>query len=696
MTNLFQRKDENALFYPNFIYGIIWSIEALAWDETHLISCIRCLGELAEALLPDEYNSSIVVNAIKDILLPWHPQTMASVHKQKNAVQTLQVEMPDIGWAVIKSLLPSRSSMTGGTQKPKYIIRDIPKEISISNETITGLFRYYASVAVALAAGDATKMEDLAEYIDYFDAETIDHYLSGISIFVHKWPDEEKFTLWNKLSDIKFRIILSSKEAPPNTPLYNQLCSTIEELVPQEKHVLYRRLYLSSFDEYMLLEEDDVVGEWDKKEAEKKAAISDIYASCGIEAVEQFGIYVNSLFDVGYKLGQALPAEDIQDVIQKGYAKGISATVLYSIIQGFAKNKGTETLSCIGLQNYDIGFISDVISQIYLSNDLLNVVHQLLVNNEKLFWAKVAIPTVLRIDDGINLQYVVDELIGVNRAVAAINLCGHVQGDLPVPDEKIAEMLRSAATTESLEKLDSRSACLLIKRLQDTKELKIEELSEIEFIYLPWLDEVSSVRPRALHFRIANDPYYFCELLRLAYKKRNEAAPAIGSPPIAPELSKRLFQILFKFCVIPGTDWDGNLHEDVFISWLDKVRTWARDNDRFEVAMQTIGNGLSYAQTDDSGVILESVIIKVLNAANAKDIRKGYSLGLFNQRGAHFIDPEGNEELSLAAKYTKAADKVELQGYSRYSELLRDIAEDYISEAERNALEEKLYKEECS
>lgn len=397
------------------------------------------------------------------------------------------------------------------------------------------------------------------------------------------------------------------------------------------------------------------------------------------------------MYDVAYKLGQTIPAEDMQDVIQKGYTKAISVTALYSIVQGFANYNGTETLSSIGLQNYDIEFISDILSQIYLSNNLLNVVHQLLLNNEKLFGAKVVIPTFLRADDGINLQYIVDELICVKRAVAAINLCGHVHGNLPVPDVKVAEMLRSAATTESPEKLDSHSVCLLIKRLQNAKKLKIEELSEIEFVYLPWLDEFSSVHPRALYFKIANDPYYFCELLRLAYKKRHEAAPVTDSSSIAPGLSKRLFQILFKFCVIPGTDWDGNLHEDVFTSWLDTVKTWARDNDRYEVAMQTIGNGLSYARTDNSGIICDSVIIKVLNAADATDIRRGYSLGMFNQRGVHFIDPEGKAEQSLAAKYTSAADKVEHQGYSRYSELLREIAANYISEAAQNALEEKLY-----
>lgn len=696
LINLCPKTGKDALFSPNFIYGIIWSVEVLAWDEKYLVACVRCLGELADGLLPNKENSEIAVNAIKDILLPWHPQTMASADKQKNAVQTLQTEMPDIGWTVIKTLLPNGSSMTGGTQKPKYIIQDIPKELTVSNTAIAEFYRYYTGLAVALASKNASKTEELAEYIEYFDEDTIEIYLLNISEIVHEWPEEEQYAVWNKLSDIKYRILcMNKKNGIPHTPLFDSLCSTIDMLTPQNKLLLYRRLYFANFDEYMQ-QEDDIISEWDKKELEKRRAIQDVYLSCGIECVEQYGICVNDLYDVGNKLGQCVTIADIQDIIEKGYTKVISTTFLYSIVQGFVNCCGIDSIMNSGIQNYSNDFISDLLSHMYLSSKLLSVVKRLLPTNEKLFWTKIVVPRYLHLDDDIDVGVIVDNLMNANRAVAAITLCGNIRVELTVSDEKITEMLKLAATTESAETLDTRAACSLIKRLQSTKTPNIKELSEIEFLYLPLLTEFSSVHPRAIYFQIANNPSYFCELLQLAYKKRHETVQAINSESVRPELSKRLFQILFKFCVVPGVDWNGNFHDDVFAAWIENVKTWARENDRYEIAMQTIGNGLSYAQVDEYGIPCSSSIVKALNAADAEEIRKGYRLGLYNQRGVHWVDPEGKAERSLSEKYTRAADQIEGQGYSRFSELLRDISRNYIAEANQNAMKEKMYREENS
>ena len=56
-------------------------------------------------------------------------------------------------------------------------------------------------------------------------------------------------------------------------------------------------------------------------------------------------------------------------------------------------------------------------------------------------------------------------------------------------------------------------------------------------------------------------------------------------------------------------------------------------------------------------------------------MRKGYMTGIYNQRGVHFIDPEGKPEIELSSKYNVMADKVEEKGYSRFSGTLRKIAD---------------------
>lgn len=122
---------------------------------------------------------------------------------------------------------------------------------------------------------------------------------------------------------------------------------------------------------------------------------------------------------------------------------------------------------------------------------------------------------------------------------------------------------------------------------------------------------------------------------------------------------------------------------------MKKVKAWSRENDRYEVAMLAVGNGLSYAPVGNDGLLCNQILRETLNEPDNEKIRNGYSIGIFNQRGAHVVDPEGKAERALAQEYNTAAEKAEEIGYSCYSELLRKISEKYIFEAEQNALRER-------
>lgn len=82
----------------------------------------------------------------------------------------------------------------------------------------------------------------------------------------------------------------------------------------------------------------------------------------------------------------------------------------------------------------------------------------------------------------------------------------------------------------------------------------------------------------------------------------------------------------------------------------------------------------------------QAVIIKELNSIENDELRRGYYLGIINQRGVHWIDPEGKPELELAEDYENRANIAESRGYSRYADILRGVADEFKREARRNAL----------
>ena len=74
-------------------------------------------------------------------------------------------------------------------------------------------------------------------------------------------------------------------------------------------------------------------------------------------------------------------------------------------------------------------------------------------------------------------------------------------------------------------------------------------------------------------------------------------------------------------------------------------------------------------------------------------MRTGYYVGIFNQRGVVTVDPEGKPELQLAQKYNDMAEKVEIMGYAKYAEVLRNLARDYTNEAMHNIKEHRHIQE---
>lgn len=139
---------------------------------------------------------------------------------------------------------------------------------------------------------------------------------------------------------------------------------------------------------------------------------------------------------------------------------------------------------------------------------------------------------------------------------------------------------------------------------------------------------------------------------------------------------------------IPGIDWNGNFDAKRFDYWMKTVKTWSRDNDRYEVAMHTVGSGLSYAELDEDK-LPQTAVIEELNRVENEELRRGYYLGIINQRGVHWIDPEGKPELELAEDYENRANIAESRGYSRYAGILRVIGDEFKREAKSNILEAK-------
>jgi hypothetical protein len=100
-------QESDGTFGGNYLTGLLWALETLAWDEKFLVRACVILGELATHDLGGNWTNR-PANSLTTILLPWLPQTTSSIDKRKVALRTLQKEVPAVAWKLLLSLLPNQ------------------------------------------------------------------------------------------------------------------------------------------------------------------------------------------------------------------------------------------------------------------------------------------------------------------------------------------------------------------------------------------------------------------------------------------------------------------------------------------------------------------------------------------------------------------------------------------------------------
>ena len=676
MLNLFPNRESDFFSGNCYISELLWSLEILAWSPDYLIKSICTLG-LLEALPYEETNwSNTPINSIVSILLPWYPQTLADIEKRKNALKSLKNDNADIFWAVLKKLLPDNTSSTTDNPKPRYMSLSIPEEIKVTNAEVQECYAYLLELAVETVCDDIEKQVDLTDQIRYMYEPTLIKYLGCLEEDIKDYTNDSAFSLWLKLRE-QLAFINPTQEMVIYKHL-DRIKSLINNLEPKDIRLKYQELYLGN---RVLFKENDYITAWERLEREKAIAVKEIFDHFGIEETELFGRSVNNFPDVASKLGQSLTSKELSGIIEASFLKKVSQEFAACCINSFICSKGAGGLSDTSLHNREKNFVLEILAKIPFSMELFEVIDKMFPDDSA-YWEVAYMPFACRDDELEELKMIVNKLISCKRYVTAVNIVGRSKFDGKIDAESVYNLLRLAGTEKSFgsEKLDNYAIEKIIEWLQTQGEIDLEKQSDIEFIYLPVLNSYSKVHPNALYTRLSLYPDYFCSMLEMFFKKKSESDQKVE---LNEGLRERLFEILFRFKVTPGIDWDGSFDEEKFRSWMDYVKTWSRKNDRYEVAMHTVGSGLSYAELDECS-LPEEAIIKELNEAENNELRRGYYLGVVNQRGVHSVDPEGKVEMKLAEDYMNRADTAESKGYSRYADILREIAEQYRQEADYN------------
>jgi len=675
----------------NYLTGLLWALEGLAWDEKYLVRVCVILGELAShdpggkwANRPD--------NSLATILLPWLPQTMAPIDKRKVAVQTLCMEWPGIGWDLIIRLLPNQHQTSTGSHKPSWR-KTIPDdwEKGVSQQEYWQQVSFYAELAVSTAGHDTVKLAELIDHFDHLPKPSFDQLLEALSSeVISNLPEEQRLMLWDHL--VKF----TSKHrrfADAKWALGDDFLSAIEavadNLAPSNPLNLYQHLFSGRDSD--LYEERGNWEEQRKKLAKRRQdATDEIFHAGGINAVIQFAESVASPNQVGHALG-CIADPTIDTALLPAYLDTDNLK-LSSLASGFVwsryHNNDWTWADGLNKSSWSKEQIGNLLSFLPFAKEAWGLANQWLGDSQGEYWSRTNV-NAYQVDE--NLGIAIDKLIEYGRPHAAIDCLEMMRYEKLSIDiaQCVRALLAALSSNEPNYAMDGYHIVELIKFLQESPEVSPDDLFHIEWAYLPLLDRHQGAAPKLLENRLASNPEFFCEVIRLIYRSKNDGADQDEPSEDSKSIATNAWRLLHEWQTPPGTQEDGSFNEKIFSSWLQRVKDICEESGHIEVALINIGEVLIHSPADTGHLWINDAVAVALNARDAEDMRAGYRTGVFNSRGVHWVDPTGKPERELAEEFRQKAEDVENAGFQRLAVTLRGLAEDYEREAERIVAEHK-------
>ena len=679
----------------NYMTGLLWALEGLSWSEEHFVRVAVILAELASHD-PGGNWSNRPANSLITILLPWHPQTLAPIDKRITSIKAISTDFPDVAWEVLLSLLPKQHQTSFGIYKPRWhnIISE-DWEPKVTDEEYWDQVTGYAELAVEMARRDLAKLKELVKNLDNLPEPSFDAVLEYLSSeAITELSENQRLPIWTNLTEFarKHRRFSDAKWALDDENV-SKIEATATRLAPSSPEGLYCRLFSNK--EFDLF---DKKGGWEEQRKKldemRQQAIQEILNTKGLKGVIVFVDKVESPNQVGWALG-VIADNDIDHDLIPNYLDVENITYRQftaSFVWSRYQRQGWQWVDGLDRTNWSLMQNCQLLMYLPFEVATWNRASEWLGNYENTYWQKVPANPYQSDSD---LLFAIDKLLEVSRPQAAIAcLYSRLHNKLPLDIKRtVRALLEAVSITDSATSLDSYDITELIMALQDDSKTDQNDLFRVEWAYLPLLERHSGAEPKLLEKRLATQPEFFCEVIRLVYRSKNEEKRDEAPDERRKTIASNAWRLLHEWRRPPGLNEDGRFSSEDFEAWLQSVKRQCKESGHLEVAMIKVGEALLYCPSDPQGLWIDQAAARALNARDAEEMRRGFRTKVFNSRGAHWVDPAGKPERELAIQWREKAHAVEDAGYARFAAILRELAESYDREAERIIEEHKSEKQ---
>lgn len=671
----------------NYISGLLWGLECLAWSPEYLARTAVILAELA-SIDPGGRYSNRPAQSLADIFLPWHIQTTASFEQRETALKEILKEQPNVGWKILLSLLPNNLGATSGCYRPvwrNFIPSDWEDGVLVSE--YWAQIHMLAELAAEMAHSDVERLMELMDRLSDLPQETQEVVLKHLmSDNILRIPESERVVIWEKLDGLvrRHRKFSDAQWALPKETI-TKIEKIANNITPADPMLRYRYLFSESdhdlFDEKGKHEEQR-----ERLDEKRRLALAEIMGDGDFARCLDFAQKTAMPYKVGQTLG-GIASDRVEAEILPSQLTA-DDEVVKRVVAGFVWarfwQRGIHWVDSLLQRNWKPEQCARFLVLLPFQEEIWERVSSYLgKSHEGLYWKHVNVQIGRWNWDAI---FVIEKLIAYGRAGTAVMCLAHALDDEEGfdPDIVTRALMAVLENPQEIEQLERYDTIALIKRLQLSTGVDIEALYQIEWNFLPWFDRLSGDVPVALEKCLASDPAFFAEMIKYAFRSKNDSADSVERLDEKKQsLAEHAYTLLDRWSICPGMQEDGALNEEAFRNWITEARRITEESGHDEIAQAEIGKVLIHVPADPGGLWIHKSVAAVLNERTTERMRFNFRLALRNQRGIHSFS-HGVQERELARGYRGKAEAVEMAGFVRLAATMRELADQYDEDAARD------------
>lgn len=668
----------------------LWALEVIAWDPRYLNRAAVVLAKLGQLdPEPDSNHVNRPINSLRDILLGWSPNTYALQPQRIACLDALLTACPDVGWQLLKKLLPRHMDSTSPTQHPKLhdLAPEKPEEI-----TFGSVWDFETAVidrALVAAGDDESRLGVFIEAMGQLQPPNRAKVLARIDSFLAAHQTAEGNTTWHALKDESARneYFKDSDWALTGDELA-AVKAVVERHRPADPMVSDRH----AFDDWT-----PHVGKYDP-DAEvlddatdlRKEVLQRVLTRDGVPGILKLSKMVKLPEVFGQVLGQVpFSFEQMLELMQGALDPAAPPSLSY-YVSAFGFDKFGNQWKDV-FQDHVLPKVADSTAKAKLLLGWSSIrstwayVEGLGSEVRDQYWRHLGLlPAEGPIDD---LLYAIEQFRSVEREIEVLGLLRRRSKD--VPSNLLVDLLTKGAgqVDDGLQLLGNRLSYyvgLALKELRTRSDVEKLQIAQLEYVYLPLLRHESE--PLTIYSLLASDPEMFVDVLSHVFRGKNTPEDQAMTDEMKVRATTS-YILLSAFKNVPGLH-DGKINAQELFEWVMQTRTLTAAKGLDEIGDQRIGFVLAYAPQDaDESFWPPSAVCQVIEAAASDNVERGFAIECFNKRGVYRkgINEGGGQEREFADRY-KAWAEATLK-YPRTSAMLMAISEDWARSAKRSDVE---------